>query len=33
LREQHRRYVAFDRLREEQREQYWKWRHEHMDVR
>ena len=30
--ENHRRYTPFDKLREEDRETYWGWRHNHSDA-
>jgi len=32
VRERHRRYVDFDRLRAEDQAAYWAWRHEHSDA-
>jgi hypothetical protein len=32
VKENHRRYRDFARLREEERENYWRWRHEHNDA-
>jgi hypothetical protein len=32
LRENHRRYTNFERLREEDRQNYWAWRHNHSDA-
>ena len=32
LKENHRRYRDFERLREEDRAAYWAWRHEHSDA-
>jgi hypothetical protein len=32
VKENHRRYRDFDRLREEDRQAYWGWRHEHSDA-
>jgi hypothetical protein len=32
VRENHRRYETFERLREEDRRAYWGWRHEHPDA-
>ncbi len=32
LDEHHRHYVAFDRASRKQQENYWKWRHEHLDA-
>jgi hypothetical protein len=30
--ENHRKYVRFDKLKDEDRESYWGWRHEHSDA-
>jgi hypothetical protein len=30
--ENHRKYVAFDKLKAEDQESYWGWRHEHSDA-
>ena len=30
--ENHRKYVAFDKLRAEDQQSYWGWRHEHSDI-
>jgi hypothetical protein len=30
--ENHRKYVRFDKLRDEDRESYWGWRHDHSDA-
>jgi len=32
VKEQHRRYENFERLREEDQAAYWRWRHEHSDA-
>jgi len=32
VKENHRKYRDFDRLREEDRQAYWAWRHEHSDA-
>lgn len=32
VRENHRKYENFERLREEDRAAYWNWRHEHSDA-
>ncbi len=32
VKENHRKYQSFDKLREEDRENYWRWRHEHSDA-
>jgi len=32
VRENHRKYVDFDRLRAEDQQAYWAWRHEHSDA-
>lgn len=32
VKENHRRYHNFDRIREEDRQAYWAWRHEHSDA-
>ena len=32
VKENHRRYTNFDRLKEDDRQAYWDWRHEHSDV-
>ena len=32
VKENHRKYRSFERLREEDRQAYWGWRHEHSDA-
>ena len=32
VRENHRKYVEFDKLRAEDQQAYWAWRHEHSDA-
>jgi len=32
VKERHRKYVAFDRLRAEDQAAYWAWRHDHSDA-
>jgi hypothetical protein len=32
VKENHRKYVTFDKLKDEDRESYWAWRHEHSDA-
>lgn len=33
VREHHRKYVNFDKLRDEDRAAYWNWRHDHDDAK
>jgi hypothetical protein len=33
VKENHRRYTNFDRLRDEDRQSYWNWRHDHDDAK
>ncbi len=32
VKQNHRKYVAFGKLRDEDRENYWRWRHDHDDA-
>jgi hypothetical protein len=32
VKENHRKYRSFDRVREEDRQNYWRWRHDHSDT-
>jgi hypothetical protein len=32
VKDQHRKYVSFDRLKAEDQQSYWAWRHEHSDA-
>jgi hypothetical protein len=32
VKERHRKYVDFDKLKDNDRESYWAWRHEHSDA-
>ncbi len=32
VKEQHRKYKSFDKLKEDERQEYWRWRHEHNDA-
>jgi hypothetical protein len=32
VKENHRKYITFDKLKDEDRESYWAWRHDHSDA-